>query len=561
MLRRGCDEYFELYEKSAENPVEQLLSVWTGLDTRRRVTVVVATVAMIATMYLMAQLASKPRMTLLYAGLDPLAAGEVVTALESRGAVTEIRGSAIYVDAAQRDALRLALAGEGLPQNGSQGYELLDTLSGFGTTAQMFDAAYWRAKEGELVRTITANRQFSAARVHISNPTSDPFRQGQVDSASVSVTMASGSLSSAQATALRYLVASAIAGLDPANVSVIDGATGLIPNTDDPSVQASGASDARADAIRQSVTRLLEARVGVGRAVVEVTVDPVTMREEITERRFDPDSRVPISSDSEETTSRSTNSGRSSVTVASNLPEGDAGGSSGASEGSETRSREVVNFEVSETQRAVIREPGSVRRVSVAVLVDGVRSTADDGTAVWEPRTDAELTALSELVSSAIGFDEDRGDQVTIRTMEFEPLPEIAPSVPLSFWDRFAIDVMGIIQLAVVALVSLILGLFVVRPILTRAPVSNQAQLASPSLDDSFGDADQERTFDSLPALDGEIGGIGDFAPLDDLPSFDSIQSTSGDPAERLRQLIEEKQDETVEVLSQWMNDPQEAAR
>ena len=547
--------------ENAENPVEQLLSVWTGLDTRRRVTVVVATVAMFASIYLMAQLASKPRMSLLYAGLDPLAAGEVVTALESRGAVTEIRGSAIYVDAAQRDALRLALAGEGLPQNGAQGYELLDTLSGFGTTAQMFDAAYWRAKEGELVRTITANRQFSAARVHISNPTSDPFRQGQVDSASVSVTMASGSLSAAQATAIRYLVASAIAGLDPANVSVIDGATGLIPNTEDPSVQASGASDARADAIRQSVTRLLEARVGVGRAVVEVTVDPVTVREEITERRFDPDGRVPISSDSEETTSRSTNAGGSSVTVASNLPEGDAGGSAGASEGSETRSREVVNFEVSETQRAIIREPGSVRRISVAVLVDGVRTTADDGTAIWEPRTETELTALNELVSSAIGFDEERGDQVTIRTMEFEPLPELAPSVPLSFMDRFAIDVMGIVQLAVVALVSLILGLFVVRPILTRAPSANPAQLAPPSLDGSLGGLENDSSLDSLPALDGEIGGIGDFAPLDDLPSFDSIQSSSSDPAERLRQLIEEKQDETVEVLSQWMNDPQEAAR
>ena len=536
--------------------MEQLISVWAGLDLRKRLTVIVATVAMFASVFLLAQLASKPRMALLYAGLDPLAAGEVVTALEARGAVVDIRGSAIYVDAAQRDALRLALAGEGLPQNGSQGYELLDSLSGFGTTAQMFDAAYWRAKEGELARTIMANRQFSAARVHISNPSSDPFRQGQVDSASVSVTMASGSLTAPQATALRYLVASAITGLDPSRVSVIDGATGLIPNTDDPATIASGASDSRADAIRQSVTRLLEARVGVGRAVVEVTVDPVTIREEITERRFDPDGRVPISSDSEETTTRSTGTGGSSVTVASNLPDGDAGGSAGSSESNETRSRETVNFEVSETQRAVLSEPGAVRRISVAVLVDGVRTTADDGTTEWQPRSDTELSDLRELVTSAIGFDEARGDQVTIRTMEFEPLPEIAPSEPISFMDRFAIDVMGLVQIAVVALVTLILGLFVVRPILTRAPAAATAQLAPPPAD--LGDV---AGLDDLPALDGEIGGIGDFAPLDDLPSFDSIQNASGDPAERLRQLIEQKQDETVEVLNQWMNDPQEAAR
>lgn len=561
MLRRGCHERFEHYE-SAENPVEQLISVWTGLDARKRITVIVATVAMFATIYVMAQLASKPRMALLYAGLDPLAAGEVVTALEARGAAVDIRGSAIYVDATQRDALRLALAGDGLPQNGSQGYELLDNLSGFGTTAQMFDAAYWRAKEGELARTITANRQFSGARVHISNPSSDPFRQGSVDSASVSVTMASGSLSMAQATALRYLVSSAVTGLDPANVSVIDGATGLIPNTEDPSTQASGASDARADAIRQSVTRLLEARVGIGKAVVEVTVDPITIREEITERRFEPDSRVPISTNTEETSTRSTNSGGSSVTVASNLPGGDAGGSAGSSESSESRTRSTTNFEVSETQRAVIREPGAVKRISVAVLVDGVNTTADDGTVSWAPRSEEELADLNELVSSAIGFDQSRGDQVTIRTMQFEPLPEIAPSTPLSFMDRFAIDLMSLIQMAVVAIVSLILGLFVVKPILTRNPSTAESQSAPPALaEPDFGSLDGDG-LESLPALDGEIGGIGDFAPLDDLPSFDSIQSGGGsDPAERLRQLIEQKQDETVEVLSQWMNDPQEAAR
>ena len=558
MLRRGCDDEDEIFE-NAENPVEQLFSVWAGLDLRKRVTVVIATLAMFATVYFMAQLASKPRMALLYAGLDPLSAGEVVTALEARGAVVDIRGSAIYVDAVQRDALRLALAGEGLPQNGAQGYELLDNLSGFGTTAQMFDAAYWRAKEGELARTITANRQFSAARVHISNPSSDPFRQGRVDSASVSVTMASGSLSAAQATALRYLVASAVTGLDPANVSVIDGATGLIPNSEDPAVQASGASDTRADALRQSVTRLLEARVGAGRAVVEVTVDPVTVREEITERRFDPDGRVPISSNTDETSTRSTNAGGSSVTVASNLPDGAAGGSAGSSESSETRTRETVNFEVSETQRAILREPGSVKRISVAVLIDGVRTTADDGTEVWQPRSETELADLRELVSSAIGFDEARGDQVTIRTMEFEPLPEIAPSIPVSLMDRLAIDVMALVQLAVVAVVSLILGLFVVKPILTRAPAPQAPQLAPPpeGLDGDLGGG----ALGGLPALDGEIGGIGDFAPLDDLPSFDSIQSGGGDPAERLRQLIEQKQDETVEVLSQWMNEPEEVAR
>ena len=149
MLRRAYETNPE-DGQNAENPVDQIISVWSGLDARRRVTVVVATLGMFASVYFLTQLASQPRMALLYAGLDASSAGEVVSALEERGATVDIRGSAIYVEAAQRDALRLALAGEGLPQNGGQGYELLDALTGFGTTAQMFDAAYWRAKEGRV---------------------------------------------------------------------------------------------------------------------------------------------------------------------------------------------------------------------------------------------------------------------------------------------------------------------------------------------------------------------------------------------------------------------------
>ena len=541
--------------------MDQLISVWAGLDARRRITVVVATLGMFASVYFLTQLASQPRMALLYAGLDATSAGEVVTALEARGAIVDVRGSAIYVEAAERDALRLALAGDGLPRNGGQGYELLDALTGFGTTAQMFDAAYWRAKEGELARTITGNRQFAAARVHISNPASDPFRQGQVDAASVSVTMASGSMSPAQATALRFLVASAVAGLDPANVSVIDGNNGLMPNNEDPAVQAAGLSDARAEALRASVTRLLEARVGTNRAIVEVSVEPVTEREEFTERRFEPDSRVPISSDAEETTTTSSDQGSRGVTVASNLPDGEAGASGGTSQSSEIRSREVVNYEVSETQRAVTREPGAIRRVSVAVLVDGVRTTTDDGTETWQPRSDNELADLRELVASAVGFDEARGDQITIRSLEFQPEPAFEEPAPLGVLDQYAIDPMAIVQLVVLAIVSIVLGLFVLRPILTRRAEPTPAQIAPPPSIPDVGDTPAEPSgLPELPALDGEIDGLGDFAPLGELPSYDSIQN-SADPAARLRELIEQKQDETVEVLSQWMNDPQEAGR
>ena len=128
--------------------VEQVLSVWNALNVGRRLVVGLATMAVFAAVLSLARMASQPSMALLYAGLDPQAAAAVVAALEGQGAAYEVRGGALFVEAAQRDALRMALAGEGLPATGAGGYEILDALTGFGTTAQMFDAAYWRAKEG-----------------------------------------------------------------------------------------------------------------------------------------------------------------------------------------------------------------------------------------------------------------------------------------------------------------------------------------------------------------------------------------------------------------------------
>ena len=529
-----------------------MTSAWSRLDLRRQLFVVAATVAMFAAVMLLARTASTPRMALLYAGLEPANAGQVVTALEAQGAAFDVRGSAIYVDATMRDALRLTLAGEGLPSSGAKGYELLDSLTGFGTTSQMFDAAYWRAKEGELARTISTSRQITAARVHLSNPSSSPFERGKVAGASVSISTVS-SLNGAQAMALRNLVASAVSGLTPKDVTLVDSRDGLIPiGTGSGNVNAVSAQS-QAETLREKVRRMLEARVGAGNAVVEVNVETVTEREAITERIVDPDSRIAISSDTEETSTRANDSRGGAVTVASNLPEGDASGSGQSSETNETRSREVVNYEVSETQREVLREPGTLKRVSVAVLVDGVVTVPADGEPTWTPREQSELDNLRALVESAIGYDEARGDTITIRSMQFETVSGPADPVPLGFIDRYGLDLMALIQIAALAFVSLILGLFVVRPLLASGRGSAAAQLPKPS--DGFPD------LSDLPALDGEIAGTDlDFSPMGSPMNDLALPGASEDPSARLRRLIEDRKDESVEILSQWMNDETEKA-
>lgn len=524
--------------------LEQLLSVWNALEPRRRIIAVAATLGVFLAVLALARIATAPGMSLLYAGLEGAQAGEVIQVLDQRGQAYEVRGDAIYVETTQRDETRMALAAQGLPANSSSGYELLDGLTGFGTTAQMFDAAYWRAKEGELARTIMASPHIRFARVHIAQGGTQPFRRDQQASASVTVTPAGVPLTPAQAQALRFLVSSAVAGLGPADVAVIDSTGGMVVS-DETSPSTQGAD--RADILRGNVERLLAARVGAGRAVVEVNVETVTDRETIVERRIDPNARAAVSQETEERNATSTDTRGAGVSVASNLPDGDAAGGDGRAESREVTSRERTNWEVSETSREVERGPGAIRRLTVAVLIDGVRAPDANGVVQWQPRPPEELAALRELVASAVGFDPARGDVITLQSLQFEPLPEAQGTAGGAGWiEMLGLDVMGLIRLAALAVVVLVLALFVLRPILRPSPRGDEAAFLP-------GPAASLPMPPVGPVLTGEIDdGLQAGGMVADAPA-------PPDPVERMRQLIAERQDETLEILRHWMEEPEES--
>jgi flagellar M-ring protein FliF len=527
--------------------VQQLLSVWTALSPRRRLIVIAATVAVFAAVLGIARMAAQPSMALLYAGLEGQAAGEVVQALEARNIPYEVRGDAIHVPASQRDETRMMLAAQGMPSGGSRGYELLDGLSGFGTTSQMFDAAYWRAKEGELARTIVASPDIRAARVHIAHGSAQPFRREIAPSASVTVTPAGGALPPAQARALRFLVASAVAGLTPENVAVIDGVSGTVIQAEDDGPGGAAAGPDRELALRAAVERILEAHVGRGRAVVEVSLETVTETESIRERRLDPEGRVAVSSETEESTNTSSDRGGPGVTVASNLPDGDAGAEPGQSQSQSAETRERLSFEVSELSREVHRAPGAVRRITVAAMVDGVTAPDESGTMVWQPRAEAELEALRELIAAAVGYDAERGDVISLRSLPFQGLEPAGTLAERGLFGAAPLDPMTLIQLGVLAAVVLALGLFVIRPML-----AGRSAVALPP-------PEQEPGLAGLPAL--AAGPLPDL-PME-LPALGAFEMGSGfgpeaadaDPVQRLRRLIEERQEETVEILRSWMED------
>ena len=544
--------------------MQNIATLWSTLDPRKRIIIVLAAVAMFAAVLGLSRMATAPSLTLLYAGLESGPAGEVVSALEQRGVAYEVRGGAIFVDSAQRDTLRMTLASEGLPSNSSQGYELLDGLSGFGTTSQMFDAAYWRAKEGELARTIVANPAITAARVHIANTGSNPFQRDVRGTASVMITSAGGDLPAKQAQALKFLVASAVPGLTAEDVSIIDSSGGLIGGAEE---APSNVGEDRSEALRQRVQRLLEARVGPGNAVVEVSVDTVKTTEMIRERTIDPDSRVAISVDTEERTNSASQDAGGDVTVASNLPDGDAAAGGDGSNSQTNETRERINYEVSQTEREITQAPGAIKRLSVAVLVNGTAETGADGSQSFVPRPEAEMEALRDLVASAVGYDEARGDVITLKSLQFEPLTVSGTAATPSLWMTMGLDAMSLIQAAVLGLVALVLGLFVIRPILSQSRTAQAPALAAPGAL-GRGEAQGQAQAQSQPAQESLTGEI-DTSDMDEasLPvvsgrsAIAAAQAAGEDPVARLRGMITDRQDETVEILRTWLEGEEESAR
>lgn len=534
--------------------MQKLKDYWNERSNAQRMTLIGAFLAAFMAVGAFAWLANRTPLALLYGGLDAAQAGAVVAEIEKSGAAYEVRGDSIWVDTAQRDRMRMTLAGKGLPATGSAGYEILDGMSGFGTTSQMFDAAYWRAKEGELARTILALPNVKTARVHLAVPATQGYRQPSGGAASVTLTTDGGPIDRAQARALRFLVSSGVPGLAADRVTVIDAERGIVASADE------AAPADRAAEMKRNVQQMLESRVGGGNAIVELNLDIVTESEQLVEQRFDPNERALISQESEETSGQSTNSDRGAVTASSNLPAGqDTQGGESRATNSENRQR--ANYEVSRVTRVIVRQPGATRRLSVAVLVNGMTQQNADGEPVVMPRPEPELQTLRELVASAVGFDEARGDVITVRSLPFAALSaEGTLAERAGMWAR--LDPNGLARLGLIGLFALLVAAVILRPMLrARAALPNGASAAAAG-----------------PALlDGSGAGA---APLPDLPlappapepelalpslsmavpEYEFVNASgSADPVARLRDLMRERKQESLQLLSGWIGDKEKA--
>lgn len=420
-----------------------------------------------------------PAYALLYAELKPEDARLIVDRLQAQGAVFRLNetGDAIMVPQDQIGRLRMELAAEGMPAGSVIGYEIFDQGASFGQTDFLSNVNLRRAMEGELARSIATLKPVRTARVHIVQPERSLFRRDEArPTASVVLSLRGGvGLEGRQVQAIRNLVAAAVPGLEASSITIVDdrgnllarsgelGETGMFPTELD---ELRGSYEAR---IKQKIVQLLERSVGQGRVDAEVTVEMNFDQVTTTAQTFDPQSQVARSTQTvEEESDRDESEADRSVSVANNLPtsQGPAGPASGSRERS-SRSEETVNFEISHTVRNEIQRPGGIRRLSIAVQVDGIHAGQSGGSDSYAPRSAAELAELEALAKGAAGFDEARGDVFRIASLRFVQAGSV-PDLETGLFERFSVDGHRLIEIGILALLTLGVMFFGVRPLMAR---------------------------------------------------------------------------------------------
>ncbi len=534
--------------------------------------------AMVALIVVMAYTISRPQLSLLYADLQPADAASVVAEIERMGVPVKISadGTRIEVPEQQVSRVRLELAGRGLPASGTTGYELFDEQGSLGLTSFMQQVNRVRALEGELARTIQSLEAIKAARVHLVLPERDAFTRERTEpSASVVVRVRQGgSLDRAQAHTIRHLVAAAVPGLEVNRVTVLDARGNTVLAEDQSAFQGSGALSDRASAIEASLTsaieRLLIPRLGADNVRVQANVDLSMEREIIREKIFDP-SRTALRSSQvvEETEESRELSTDQATTVEQNLPEADIPiGDAGTNRNDLYRTEETTNYEVSSVARERVREPGEVKRVTVAVMVNGSWAPAADGTQVYTPRTAEELERIGALVKSAIGFDEARGDRVTIENLQFVNLESTLPplaEVPVS--QILSRNIVTLIQWLVLLTISILVLIIGVRPLVARllAALPAREESAAPVGESAVQDARALPQPDSaateLPQLEAMTDGRAVATASVDvaLEQMMELRAVKGEvrasSIRKLGQIVDENPEEMLAIMRNWIHE------
>ncbi len=464
----------------------------------RQIAVMVGIAASVALGVAIVLWSRTPTYAPLYGNLAQKDAMEIAQALQSAGIEYEIdqaNGIVMVPSGSLREA-RMKLAGQGLPQSGSVGFELMQEDTGFTTSRLMESARYQRAIEGELARSVMTLANVESARVHLATPKQSVFiRKRKFPSASVVVKLYPGrNLEKGQVEAITHLVAASVPELEVGKVTVVDQRGRLLSSKKDSREMELTSSQFEytrglEDHYKQRIEDILAPLLGRDNLRAEVTADVDFTMTEQTQEYFNPDANALRSEQLNEQKSLlsevqgvpgALSNQPPAAGVAPEIAGGAAAGAGGTPLNSSTRA--TRNYEVDKTVSHTRLPNNRLRRLSVAVVVNERYVAGEGGQPVATTRTPEEITRISNLVKDAVGFDLQRGDSVQVISESFfvpaepEPLPQVAMWEESWFWD--------IVRQAGGWVLALLLILMVLRPAMSRllrqaAVVHNPSQLAT----------------------------------------------------------------------------------
>ena len=528
---------------------------------------------------------------LLYSQLSPQDAGAITAELKARNIPYTLSadGAAIEAPADLIPELRLDLAVKGLPSQSGVGFEIFDNQK-LGVTDTIQKTNLMRAVSGELERTLMTMPAVESARVHISVPKETLFIEEQKDpAASVVLKLRGGStLEKPQVLGIVNLVTASVSGLLPDNVSIVDVDGGLIWSKDSnkPGLLNDDQMKQKAlyeDGIKRRIQAMMERVVGPDRVITTVNAD-LDLKEVVTnEDIYDPE-RTAIRSE-QEITERSVGPGRAMAGIPNATYElGTANRQNSGLGGNQeqySRTEETSNYEVTNIKRQTVSRAGDLKKISVSVILDGVYNKNEAGDLVFAPLAPDLLTQLEAAVKSTIGFDEARGDMVSVTSVQFSRPEEV------SVWALFILDLVREFSRPVLNMILIILFFFlIIRPILNWLkkevePVGSGAEAAvlpeSPSGGPGFGDGlplpVQPESGVSLAALNDEGLEEADDMTYDltemdeDAPNYDEQEMAEASPQgpatlaygnlnrENILPLARENLDRTVGLVRSWIED------
>lgn len=489
----------------------------------------------------------------LYTDLEMEDAKQIVQHLETANIKYRLtkNGTEILVPEEDVNKMRIDTADLAMASKGSNvGYEIFDNTDALGSTNFVQNVNLIRALEGELARTIRSVDHIKSARVHLVLPKREMFsREEQMPTASVVIKTDGGKLSLESIHSIQQLIAAAVPKLDVKNVSIVDSAGNLLTNNfeDEEAVTVANNEALRLEQERKmslQVQNLLEKSVGEGKVRAQVNLDmdfdQIVTNEEI----YDPDSQV-VRSQATVTDNSTTDNVEQPVSVAQNIPNGDMVAAGTGSVSRKSRTEETVNYEISKVVRNKVKNSGTIKRLGVAVIVDGIYERNVEGKVVYRDRTPEEMEQIRSLVKSAVGFDAERGDMVEVANMKFASnQPEIETVSEVLIMGFTKDELIRIAEGIGVAIVAILVILLVIRPLINNAFETNTANGEGRLLGDNA-EEDNLLLSNFLNEEDGEIDELINMNKIDGRIKVSSLK--------KINDIVEKNPDAAVNIIRGWL--------